>query len=93
MIRMKPSQAIEKLLAAGLTEAAIGDAVGARQSTVNKIKHGTVPNWDLGRKLIELAEGLDDDEVDNSARRVKAANEGGAAETDGVSVQPLKDAA
>lgn len=53
---MTPSAAIAKLLANGMTEAAIGEAVGARQSTINKIKRGDmVPNWETGRALIELA--------------------------------------
>ena len=88
---MKPSEAIEKLLSTGLTEAAIGDAVGARQSTVNKIKRGTVPNWELGKRLVDLAESLPPDEAD-LARRTEAANEGDAAsEADGISA-PLKAA-
>ena len=90
---MKPSEAIEKLLAAGMTEAAIGLAVDCRQSTVNRIKRGDmIPNWETGKALIDLAEGLHEEALDPS-RRFKAANEGdAAAETDGTSA-PLKDAA
>ncbi len=56
MTPMTPSEAIAQLLAGGMTEAAIGDAVGTRQSTINKIKRGDmVPNWETGRALIQLA--------------------------------------
>lgn len=54
---MKPSEAIANLIAKGMTESAIGQAVGAQQSTINKIKRGDMtPNWDLGARLIQLAE-------------------------------------
>jgi len=39
-----------------MTESAIGAAVGAAQSTINKIKRGEmVPNWETGKALIDLA--------------------------------------
>lgn len=54
---MTPSEAITALLARGMTEAAIGDAVGARQSTINRIKRGDmIPNWETGKALVDLAE-------------------------------------
>lgn len=53
---MTPSEAISTLIAAGWTEAQIGTAVSARQSTINKIKRGDmVPNWETGDALIDLA--------------------------------------
>lgn len=54
---MTPSEAITALLARGMTEAAIGVAVGARQSTINRIKRGDmIPNWETGKALVDLAE-------------------------------------
>lgn len=54
---MNPSQAIRHLLAAGLTETEIGRKVSARQSTINRIKHGAmVPSWEIGNALVRLAE-------------------------------------
>lgn len=54
---MTPSEAITVLQAHGMTEAAIGAAVGARQSTINKIKRGEmIPNWETGKALVDLAE-------------------------------------
>jgi hypothetical protein len=54
---MKPADAIQALLDAGLTESAIGDLVGASQSTVNRVRHGRVrPNYELGTALIALAQ-------------------------------------
>jgi len=66
---MKPSEAIEKLIAAGMTEAAIGQAVDCRQSTINKIKHGMVPNWETGKALVDLAAALpaNDDSIQDAA--------------------------
>ena len=53
---MTPSEAIQLLLARGMTESAIGAAVGARQSTINRIKTGgMLPNWETGQKLVLLA--------------------------------------
>ena len=53
---MNPSQAIRHLIAAGLTETEIGQKVNARQSTINRIKHGAMaPSWEIGAALIELA--------------------------------------
>lgn len=52
---MTPAQAIERLNAAGMTEVAIGNAVGARQSTINRIRHGRDPHWTLGNAIVLLA--------------------------------------
>lgn len=53
---MNPSQAITALLGRGMTESAIGQAVGVSQGTINKIKRGDmVPNWETGKALVDLA--------------------------------------
>lgn len=53
---MNPSAAIELLRDAGMTEKAIGAEVGARQSTINKIRRGQMqPTYEVGRALVELA--------------------------------------
>lgn len=53
---MTPSDAISTLLGRGMTEATIGEAVGATQGTINKIKRGDmVPNWVTGKALVDLA--------------------------------------
>ncbi len=53
---MTPSAAINALIANGMSETAIGEAVGARQNTINRIKRGVmVPNWETGQKLVALA--------------------------------------
>lgn len=53
---MKPSEAIEQLRSSGLTDQAIGQMVGARQSTINRIRHEKLtPNWKVGEALVRLA--------------------------------------
>lgn len=53
---MNPSQAIARLKESGLTEVAIAAKVEARQSTINRIARGQMqPNWELGRRLVDLA--------------------------------------
>ena len=53
---MNPSDAIERLRAAGLTEQAIGSAVGAQQSTINRIRNGHMqPTYKVGKALVDLA--------------------------------------
>jgi IS30 family transposase len=53
---MSPSDAIELLIAAGLTETVIGQKVGAQQSTINRIRRGQMtPNYDVGKALVDLA--------------------------------------
>lgn len=53
---MTPSNAIEALRSADLTETQIGAAVGASQSTINRIRRGKMqPNYDLGLALVSLA--------------------------------------
>lgn len=59
---MTPAAAIEALIASGRTEADIGSAVGARQSTINRIRRGRQKaNWDVGAALVSLAEELPKD--------------------------------
>ncbi len=56
---MTPASAIEVLIASGLTEAQIGSAAGARQSTINRIRRGKQKaNYDVGAALVRLAEAL-----------------------------------
>lgn len=56
---MNPAQAIAALIAQGMTETSIGAAVGARQSTINRIKTGAmVPNWETGKALVDLAANI-----------------------------------
>lgn len=39
-----------------MTESAIGAAVGARQSTINRIRHGAMqPTWQVGHALVQMA--------------------------------------
>jgi transcriptional regulator with XRE-family HTH domain len=52
---MTPSQAIQNLQSAGMTEAAIAKHAGVDQSTVNRIKHGRDPGWALGQRLVDMA--------------------------------------
>lgn len=52
---MTPSDAILALLARGMTETAIGEKVGSRQSVINRIKRQVMnPNWALGAALVSL---------------------------------------
>ncbi|MFL9582395.1 helix-turn-helix domain-containing protein [Stenotrophomonas sp. AB1(2024)] len=57
---MDPSTAIDRLRNAGLTDQAIGTAVGAHQSTINRIRNGDTkqPNYEVGRALVVLAESM-----------------------------------
>lgn len=42
-----------------MTEQAIASAVGARQSTINRIRHGLMkPTYEVGKALVDLAEAL-----------------------------------
>lgn len=52
---MRPSEAIEHLILAGLSETAIGSEVGANQSTINRIRRGKSPRFELGSALVALA--------------------------------------
>jgi len=53
---MNPSTAIDVLRAAGLTEQAIGAAVGARQSTINRIRRNQMqPTYEVGKALVDMA--------------------------------------
>jgi hypothetical protein len=53
---MTPTDAVQRLIQAGMTEAAIADKVEAEQSTINRIKHGREPRWGLGQALVLLAQ-------------------------------------
>lgn len=54
---MTPSEAIQTLKRLGRTESAIGAAVGARQSTINRILHGVMsPTYEVGKALVDLAQ-------------------------------------
>lgn len=88
---MTPSEAINSLRAADWSEVAIAaelraNGVQTTQSTVNRIRHGMQPSYEVGKALVDLAERI------AAERRVGAANDGDAAQTDGAAV-PLKDAA
>lgn len=52
---MNPSDAVRALRRAGMTEKAIADAIGASQSTVNRIARGQVPGYVLGKLLVDMA--------------------------------------
>ncbi len=52
---MKPIDAIVSLQEQGWTEAAIAEAVGTSQPTINRIKSGANPLFDLGMALVTLA--------------------------------------
>ena len=69
MVPMDPTQAIETLKRAGLTEKAIAESVGVNQSTVNRIGNGSHPSYSVGRALIELAQSvLEADKAELKAR-------------------------
>lgn len=51
---MTPSQAIQSLLDAGCTEAGIAKAVGTSQPTINRIKKGSAPRYEVGARLMAL---------------------------------------
>lgn len=64
MRRMNPAQAITALLErADWTEVRIAAAVGTTQPTVNRIKRGASPSYQVGTALVALAahEGLLDE--------------------------------
>lgn len=52
---MTPTQAIAALRSAKWSETEIAEAVGANQSTINRISRGVDPFWSLGQALIGLA--------------------------------------
>jgi len=57
---MNPSTAIDVLRAAGLTEQAIGAAVGARQSTINRIRRNQMqPTYEVGKALVDMAQAAE----------------------------------
>lgn len=88
---MTPSEAIDSLRTADWSEVAIAaelraNGVQTTQSTVNRIRHGMQPSYEVGKALIDLAERV------QAERRAGAANDGGAAQADGTQVRPLKAA-
>jgi len=54
---MKPIDAVTELQKQGWTETAIAEAVGTSQPTINRIKGGANPLFDLGMALVTLAAG------------------------------------
>lgn len=57
---MTPKQAIQKLRSHGLSQAAIAEKVGVKQSTISKIQGGDrSPRYELGDKLVRMAEGIE----------------------------------
>jgi len=52
---MSPQEAVETLIARGWTEAAIAEAVGVTQPTINRIKGGAEPSYATGLALVTLA--------------------------------------
>lgn len=64
---MKPIEAIAALQKNGWTETTIAQAVGTSQPTINRIKSGSMPLFDLGIALVNLAKR------DKPARARKAA--------------------
>ena len=62
--QMTPAEAVSFLKGVPMTEKAIGAAVGASQSTINKICRGDMkPNWELGQALVRLAESMSGQEA------------------------------
>ncbi len=60
---MKPQDAVIRLLNAGWTQVRLADVVGTSQSTIHRIKSGTMHRsvpFELAMALITLAEGLSD---------------------------------
>ena len=60
---MKPQDAVIRLLNAGWTQVRLADVVGTSQSTIHRIKSGTMHRgvpYELGIALITLAKGLPD---------------------------------
>lgn len=53
---MNPSDAIETLMADGMTERAIAAALNVHQATINRIRRQKVqPTYETGKALVELA--------------------------------------
>ena len=55
---MNPAQAIEALRQGGMTEQVIAAAVGVNQSTVNRIRNGGSPGWQVGSVLVAMATAI-----------------------------------
>jgi DNA-binding XRE family transcriptional regulator len=88
---MDPSTAIDVLCKSGQTETQIGERVGARQSTINRIRNRKMqPNYELGKALVDLASEL---EAGASVCPEERAGDGDAADEDGMPLQSLQRAA
>lgn len=53
-MKMTPTEAVQALRDLKWSEAKIGEAVGANQSTIHRIGHGAEPLYSLGQAIIEL---------------------------------------
>ena len=53
---MNPTEAVKHLNANGWTETALSLKLGCSQSTINRIKHGTRPHFELGLILVKMAQ-------------------------------------
>lgn len=73
MLRMTPSLAISRLLDAGWTETGLAEAVGSTQPTINRIKHGASPLYEVGAALVELARRELEPATSGDARKRKRA--------------------
>lgn len=65
---MTPSNAITALISAGWTEAGIAEEVGTSQPTINRIRHGAQPRFQLGTDLLALYGRFQAGEVGAPAR-------------------------
>lgn len=66
---MNPSDAIESLMAGGMTERSIAAELNVNQATINRIRRQVVqPTYETGRALVELAAKV---ERKNARRRAK----------------------
>jgi hypothetical protein len=52
---MTPRNAISALLANNWTEQMVAAEAGTTQPTINRIKHGASPSYEVGARLVELA--------------------------------------
>lgn len=55
MVGMNPKDAISALQKSGWTETMIANAVGTSQPTINRIKRGAMPGYDIGAAIVALA--------------------------------------
>lgn len=70
--RMNPSDAIETLMADGMTERSIAAELNVNQATINRIRRQVVqPTYETGKALVDLAVKAER----KKARRRKSATE------------------